>query len=163
MIEGSRHLSPTIVLVVLALVATTIALVLRDRSGSTPSPGVGTSELREGVIPGAVTQAVLRAEELDTSPRVWSRIADCESGEWDATATPVPDSAEWAYGDGAGDQHFEGGLHFAPGTWEAFREPRMPEHAGRATPVSQMLVAERVLDQQGWQAWPVCSEKVGVR
>lgn len=163
MIEGSRHLSPTLVLVVLTLVATTIALVLRDRSGSEPAPRAATPALRQGVVPGAVLRTVSRAADLDTSPRTWSRIADCESGEWDATATPVPGSAEWSYGDGPGTKHFQGGLHFAPGTWEAFREPSMPAHAGRATPVSQMLVAEQVLDEQGWQAWPVCSEKIGVR
>jgi hypothetical protein len=39
----------------------------------------------------------------------------------------------------------------------------MAEHAGDAAPLSQLVVAERVLDEQGWRAWPVCSRKLGLR
>jgi hypothetical protein len=97
----------------------------------------------------------------------WDRLADCESGEWvDGGASFVEGSARWDYGiDFAheGYEQFEGGLNFAAGTWDAFRDPDMPDHAGNATREQQIVVAERVLAEQGWGAWPRCSEMVGLR
>lgn len=94
----------------------------------------------------------------------WDRLADCESGDWDATGTPVPGSRRWDYGltFSHGDI-FEGGLNFHPATWDDFRDPDMPAHAGRASRAAQIAVAERVLAAQGWGAWPVCSRKLGYR
>ena len=102
-------------------------------------------------------------EELDTTVDIdeWERLADCESGDWDRDGEPEPDSARWDYGlDFDHGDHFEGGLNFHPDTWEAYRDPNMPAHAGRASQVEEIEVAERVLDDQGWDAWPVCSEVV---
>jgi len=98
---------------------------------------------------------------IDTTVDIedWERLADCESGDWDADGDPKPGSARWDYGlvFDHGD-HFQGGLNFHPDTWESHRADHMPEHAGRATRLEEIRVAERVLDQQGWDAWPVCSE-----
>ncbi len=91
----------------------------------------------------------------------WKQLADCESGDWDANGEPEPGSARWSYG--LAFDHgdiFEGGLNFHPDTWESFRDPDMPAHAGRADRWQEIEVAERVLDEQGWNAWPVCSEKL---
>lgn len=102
-------------------------------------------------------------DRLAKKPRsIWDRLADCESGEWLANGKPIVDSARWDYGARRGG-YFEGGLQFHPGTWEAYRSPSMPAHAGRASKGDQILVAERVLDAQGWRAWPRCSRKLGVR
>lgn len=99
-------------------------------------------------------------DDLDTTVDVddWERLADCESGDWAADGEPQQDSARWDYGltFDHGD-HFQGGLNFHPDTWDAFRDPDMPAHAGRASPPEEIEVAERVLDEQGWDAWPVCS------
>ena len=106
-----------------------------------------------------------RADRLDTevAPEVWDRMADCESGDWDADAVPRPGTARWDYGlDFDHGDHFEGGLNFHPDTWETYRDPDMPGHAGRATRVQEIEVAERVLEDQGWRAWPVCSQKMDV-
>ncbi len=94
---------------------------------------------------------------------VWGRLADCESGDW-SNGTPIDGTRRWDYGltFDHGD-FFEGGLNFHPGTWDAFRDADMPDHAGRATAEQQMIVAERVLAEQGWGAWPVCSRKIGLR
>ena len=102
-------------------------------------------------------------DELDTTVDVedWERLADCESGEWDRNGEPKPDTARWDYGlDFDHGDHFQGGLNFHPNTWDAYRDPDMPAHAGRATQVEEIVIAERVLDDQGWDAWPVCSEKM---
>ncbi|MFT5222369.1 MAG: hypothetical protein ACI867_000668 [Glaciecola sp.] len=89
---------------------------------------------------------------------IWNVLADCESGDW-VRGVPKPGSHRWDSTAG----YFEGGLQFAPPTWDGFRDPDMPASAYDATPVQQIVVAERVLERQGWKAWPVCSRKVGYR
>lgn len=168
MTEGHRRPAArrTAVLVLTALLGGLALLAVSDGSTdsvtasgtTTPTPAVPEGEDPE---PG-MSQGLERLTSIEQPLSVWLRIADCESGEWDAEADPIPGSAEWSYG-AEEDQRFEGGLHFEPSTWEDFREPGMPDHAGEATPVAQLVVAERVLEQQGWQAWPVCSKKLGLR
>lgn len=83
----------------------------------------------------------------------WDRLAQCEShGEWD-------------YGphSGWGNGLFEGGLQFDPDTWDAYKPAGYPEAAYQATKAQQILVAERVLAEQGLGAWPACTRKLGWR
>jgi len=94
----------------------------------------------------------------------WDRLADCESGDWDANGTPIAGSARWNYGISfSHGDHFEGGLNFHPATWESYRSGDMAGHAGNASRSQQIAVAEQVQADQGWGAWPVCSRKVGLR
>jgi hypothetical protein len=105
-------------------------------------------------------------DEPAEGPTKWDRLADCEAGDWDANGQPIPGTARWDYGiDFAheGYEQFQGGLNFHPGTWDAFRDPDMPDHAGNATREQEIVVGERVLAAQGWGAWPVCSEMIGLR
>lgn len=84
---------------------------------------------------------------------VWDQVAECEShGEWD-----YGPHSDW------GNGLFEGGLQFDPDTWDAYKDPGMPGAAYEATRAQQIMVAERVLAEQGWAAWPVCSRKLGLR
>lgn len=89
----------------------------------------------------------------------WDDLADCESGRWARGGTPIEGSATWSSTAG----YFEGGLQFAPPTWDGFRDADMPSSAHDASREIQILVAERVQAAQGWGAWPVCSRKVGLR
>lgn len=153
-------------LLVAAVAALVAAQVLRTpTSDSRASDATAASRDVEAPSHGGpdLVAAVERITSIEQPLTVWLDIADCESGEWDADADPVPGTAEWSYGTDADRHRFEGGLHFEPTTWEAYRDTGMPDHAGAAAPVSQMVVAERVLEEQGWEAWPVCSQKVGVR
>ena len=75
----------------------------------------------------------------------WDEIAECESG------------GNWATNTGNG---YYGGLQFAESTWRAHGGQGMPHRASRS---QQIEVAERVLQSQGWGAWPVCSRKLGYR
>jgi LysM repeat protein len=76
---------------------------------------------------------------------VWDRLAQCESG------------GNWSINTGNG---YYGGLQFNPRTWAAFGGSGMPHQASRG---QQIAVAERTLASQGWNAWPACSRKLGIR
>lgn len=170
---------PTVVLAVVAALGVALALWLAGRSDpaepptaapspstavpspSTTAPSPPASPTADSP-PGVVAAALNEVEAVEQPGRTWVRLADCESGVWEADGTPVAGSADWSYGT-SDDVRFEGGLHFEPSTWDEFRDPDMADHAGEATPVAQVVVAERVLEAQGWTAWPVCSRKLGLR
>jgi resuscitation-promoting factor RpfB len=97
---------------------------------------------------------------------VWDDLADCESGDWDRDGNPIEGTARWDYGlefAHEGFEQFQGGLNFHPDTWNEFRDPDMPDDAGYADREQEIIVGERVLEAQGWQAWPVCSRMLGLR
>ena len=74
----------------------------------------------------------------------WDQLVECEaSGNWSANT-----------GNG-----FSGGLQFTPSTWAAFGGSG---NAANASKDEQKAVAERVLAEQGWGAWPACSAKLGL-
>lgn len=79
------------------------------------------------------------------SGNVWDRLARCESG------------GNWRINSGNG---YYGGLQFSPRTWRAHGGQGMPHTAGRD---EQIRVAQRVVQTQGWRAWPSCSRKLGLR
>lgn len=127
------------------------------------TPDLPTYEPSQVVAAGeVVAQAPDIAPPAEAAASVWDRLADCESGDW-VDGWPLPGTARWDYGltFSHGDS-FEGGLNFHPGTWDAFKDPGMADHAGNATRAQQILVGERVLAAQGWGAWPVCSEMLGL-
>jgi nucleoid-associated protein YgaU len=78
----------------------------------------------------------------------WDKVAACESGN------------RWNINTGNG---YHGGLQFSPRTWSGFGGKEFAPVAYKATREQQIVVAERVLAKQGWDAWPVCSRKAGVR
>jgi len=97
------------------------------------------------------------------APEVWLAVGACESGDW-VDGVPRPGTHRWDYGVtfSHGDI-YEGAFNFHPQTWDAYRDESMPDHAGEATPREQVIVAERVLSAQGWEAWPTCSRMLGLR
>lgn len=82
------------------------------------------------------------------SDSAWDKLAECESG------------GDWQIDTGNG---YKGGLQFASSTWNAFGGKEFAPSANLATKEEQIVVAERTLAAQGWNAWPACSRKVGVR
>ncbi|WP_214403336.1 transglycosylase family protein [Pseudonocardia lacus] len=82
------------------------------------------------------------------SDSTWDRLADCES------------SGNWSINSGNG---YHGGLQFSPRTWNAFGGQEFAPRAYEASREEQIVVAERVLAEQGWKAWPACSSKLGIR
>lgn len=108
------------------------------------------------ILEATAAAAVVVAADV---PDVWADLADCESGAWDRDGQPIGGTARWDIAEGL----HEGGLQFAPVTWEAFAPGHFPAAAYDATPGQQVAVARRVLEVQGWGAWPACSRKVGLR
>ncbi|MBQ1442372.1 MAG: LysM peptidoglycan-binding domain-containing protein [Renibacterium sp.] len=82
------------------------------------------------------------AQAADSS--TWDALAQCESG------------GNWSINTGNG---FGGGLQFTPSTWAANGGVGSAQNASRE---QQIAVAERVLQTQGWGAWPACSAKLGL-
>lgn len=77
----------------------------------------------------------------------WDRLAQCESG------------GNWHINTGNG---YYGGLQFSAGTWSAYGGEEFAPTADQATREQQIYVAEKVLAQQGWGAWPACSASLGL-
>ncbi len=81
------------------------------------------------------------------SESTWDAVAQCESG------------GNWHINTGNG---FSGGLQFTKSTWSSFGGTEYAPIAAKATRAQQIAVAERVLQAQGPEAWPVCSEEAGL-
>lgn len=89
---------------------------------------------------------VIMAPQASAAPdSAWDKLAQCESG------------GNWKINTGNG---YYGGLQFNPTTWRAFGGKGLPHQASRE---EQIAVAEKTLAAQGWNAWPSCSRKTGVR
>ena len=76
---------------------------------------------------------------------VWDRLAECESG------------GNWSINTGIG---YYGGLQFSLSSWRAVGGSGYPHQHSRE---EQIARAERLLDLQGWGAWPACTRKLGYR
>ena len=81
-------------------------------------------------------------------PTVWDELAQCESG------------GNWHINTGNG---YYGGLQFWNPTWRGFGGLDLAPRADLASREQQIVIAERVLARQGWQAWPACSRRLGLR
>lgn len=95
------------------------------------------------------TAAALLAPTASAAPDSdWDRLAQCESG------------GNWHINTGNG---YYGGLQFSAQTWRSFGGGQFAPYAHQATREQQIYVAEKVLAQQGWGAWPACSARLGLR
>jgi hypothetical protein len=100
-----------------------------------------------GAVAGAAPLLLAPAAHA-ASDSTWDRLAQCES------------SGNWSINTGNG---YHGGLQFSPRTWNAFGGGEFASVAYQASREEQIVVAERVLAAQGWNAWPSCSRKLGIR
>jgi hypothetical protein len=79
------------------------------------------------------------------SEATWDAVAQCESG------------GNWSINTGNG---YYGGLQFNLNSWQWVGGTGMPHEASRET---QIAMAQRLWERQGWNAWPACSSKLGLR
>jgi hypothetical protein len=107
----------------------------------------GRSLARLAVVGAVAVGAPLAlAGTASAAPQsAWDRLAQCESG------------GNWNINTGNG---YYGGVQFSAATWRAFGGKGLPHRASKA---QQIAVAERTLAAQGWNAWPSCSRKMGLR
>jgi LysM repeat protein len=85
------------------------------------------------------------AESTATDAGVWDRLAECEAG------------GNWSADTGNG---YYGGLQFTLGSWEAVGGSGYPHEASRE---EQIQRGEALQAEQGWDAWPACSDELGLR
>ena len=152
-------------LIFLALVTVALVIANRDEPQSAcqsevclyvrRAPGFG-----EHLASAHETAYVAPDREFESRGQdVWSALADCESGAWlDGGAAFVWYSADWDVDGGT----FEGGLQFHPDTWDWLRPESWPDSAADATRAQQIVVAERVRERQGFDAWPTCARLIGL-
>jgi hypothetical protein len=99
--------------------------------------------------PEAAAAVVAPAPEPAAAPEpeygVWDDMADCESG------------GDWSIATGNG---YYGGLQFSLSSWRAVGGTGYPNEHSRAEQIDR---AERLLDVQGWGAWPSCARQLGLR
>ena len=114
---------------------------------SSMSRAPGRSLLRLAVVGAVATGAplVLAGTASAAPDSAWDKLAQCESG------------GNWSINSGNG---YYGGIQFNASTWHAFGGEGLPHQASRS---EQIAVAERTLAAQGWNAWPACSRKMGLR
>jgi hypothetical protein len=98
--------------------------------------------------PLAISGTALAAPSMSPqSNATWDRLAQCESTQnWDTNT-----------GNG-----YYGGVQFDQKTWKRYGGTEYAPRADQASREEQIAVAKKVQDQQGWNAWPTCSEKLGL-
>lgn len=99
------------------------------------------------VAAALATPMALAAPAQAATTAQWEAVAECESG------------GNWSTNTGNG---YYGGLQFSDGTWDAYGGEAYAATADNATRAQQIAIAEKVLDGQGWGAWPTCSQRAGV-
>ena len=79
---------------------------------------------------------------------VWAQLAQCES------------NGRWSTNSGNG---YYGGLQEDLTFWRNYGGLAYAPRPDLASPAAQMAVAERGRARQGFQAWPACSRRLGLR
>lgn len=100
-----------------------------------------------GVAAATLGALGLAAPAHAASDDTWNRLAQCESG------------GNWKINTGNG---YYGGVQFSLGSWYAVGGGRYASRPDLASRTQQVAAAERLLDIQGWGAWPSCSRKLGL-
>ncbi|RJK96023.1 transglycosylase family protein [Vallicoccus soli] len=121
---------------------------MRLRTPRTARRRAAAAVLAAPLAAGALVAGALGAAPASAaSDATWDRLAMCES------------SGRWNINTGNG---YYGGLQFSQGSWEFVGGLRYAKRADLATRTQQVAAAERLLDLQGWGAWPACSRKLGL-
>lgn len=100
--------------------------------------------LRSIAIGGLVAAGAAIGTTGASADSTWDALAECESG------------GDWSINTGNG---YYGGLQFLPATWEAYGGSGNPADASKE---EQIRVAENVVEEQGWGAWPACAAQLGL-
>jgi hypothetical protein len=104
------------------------------------------SLVRSVMVGGFVAASLTSSTMANAAPAApnWDAVAQCESG------------GNWQANTGNGEY---GGLQFKPSTWARYGGVGNPAAASRE---EQIAVANRVLADQGIEAWPKCGTASGL-
>ena len=139
---ASGRLAVSVLSAVTALLVATGALPGGDTGAETST----VDELARSVGDGRAARMFQAA-----SPQLWSRLADCESGD-----VGIPGSARWRANTGNG---YFGGLQFSRTSWVEVGGTGEPHRAPRDL---QVEMARRLHRRQGFSAWPACARRLGL-
>jgi hypothetical protein len=78
---------------------------------------------------------------------------------WDELANECESGGNWSINTGNG---FYGGLQISEDTWIGEGGLQYAQYPNQATREQQIAIAEKILADQGWGAWPGCSAKLGL-
>ncbi|HYO31523.1 MAG TPA: transglycosylase family protein [Nocardioidaceae bacterium] len=117
----------------------------RDRSSTRSLRRYAAVAVAALAVAAPVTSSISSANAA--TDRTWNRLAECESG------------GNWHINTGNG---YYGGLQFASSSWLGMGGGKYAKRADLATREEQIRIAEKLLDVQGWGAWPACSAKLGL-
>ena len=102
--------------------------------------------MRKTLFVLAFAAVVLPASASAQEAPPWDDLAECESG------------GNWSSNSGT----YDGGLQFLDSTWDAYGGENYASTADQASREEQIAVAEAVLADVGWQAWPGCAAQLGL-
>jgi len=116
--------------------------------GPIPTPGEAPMEATLYVTAGPPAAAAPQQQVVTyDGDSVWDDLAQCESG------------GNWAINTGNG---YYGGLQFSHDTWHGYGGGEFAEYPHEATREEQIIVAERLHAERGFQPWPACRTKLGL-
>jgi hypothetical protein len=133
-----------------ASAADTLAAAGSGPAAEDLTPPVAQLPAVAAMIPRLATirvAAPVRPAAVASAAGIWDRLAQCES------------SGNWAINSGNG---YYGGLQFSYGTWHAYGGGAFAAYPNQASRGEQIVVAERLRAQRGYQPWPACRIKLGL-
>ena len=137
------------------------SIVRAFEASSTPKQSPYVAEVRRADVEPTATEVAALEASLRANATKFARSSSSLSGRalWDALAR-CEAGGDWTASTGNG---YAGGLQFAPSTWQGFGGGTYGRSAAAASREEQVAVAEIVLAAQGWNAWPVCSRRLGLQ
>jgi hypothetical protein len=129
--------------------ADTLAAAVGGSAPEDLTPPIALQPAVVGMVPRIATIPVAAPVRIAAvaSAGVWDRLAQCES------------SGNWAINTGNG---YYGGLQFGYATWHAYGGGAYAAYPNQASRAEQIVVAERLRAQRGYQPWPACRIKLGL-
>jgi resuscitation-promoting factor RpfB len=123
---------------------TTTTAPPRPAPSTTAAPTTTTTTTTTASAPESSASSEGYAYDDPRSTQVWHDLAQCESG------------GNWSIDTGNG---YYGGLQFSLASWESVGGSGYPHEHPAAT---QIEFGRELQARQGWEAWPHCSEQLGL-
>jgi len=113
-----------------------------------PTTPSGTTTTQKPKPPTVLpTKAEVEIKVSASLTNTFDLLAQCESsGDWNINT---------------GNSYY-GGLQKSLGTWKAYGGTSYASRPDLATEEEQKLIAAKIQNGQGWNAWPTCSAKLGL-